>query len=329
MPTSQNQKAKALYLMKILLEQTDEEHTLTIRELLCALAKYGVIAERKSIYSDLELLRKYGLDVEMRKDKTFGYFIASRQFELPELKLLVDAVQSSRFITRKKSNELIRKLASLTSDHQAAQLRRQVLTADSPKAINESVYYNIDAIHSAINAGRRISFKYFDYSTGKTRQYRRGGEPYHQSPIALCWNDDKYYLVCYSEKYDDFVHFRVDRMSDVAVCEEKVEKADVKRSRVSGHIRHVFGMYGGKVVRAKLRFDNSLVNAVLDRFGNDIRLYKVGDSFDINVEVSESLTFLSWIVKFGDKAEIISPESLRVAMRELIEGLSQKYNTAE
>ena len=325
MPTSPNQKKKALYLMKILMDRTDEEHTLTIQELIAALAEYGVAAERKSIYSDLELLRNYGLDIVMRQEKTCSYFVASRQFEIPELKLLVDAVQSSRFITHKKSSELINKLSSLTSNHQAKQLKRQVLTASRPKAINESVYYSIDAIHTAINTGKQISFRYFDYDIGKTRIYRRNGELYYQTPVALCWNDDKYYLICYSGKYDSFVHYRVDRMDGVSVCQARAEKVDKKSFNISEHIKHVFGMYGGKVVRAKLLFDKSLVNAVLDRFGADTRLYKNGDCFEINVEVPESLVFLSWIAQFGGKAEIISPESLRKAMRELIDELNQKY----
>lgn len=312
--------------MKILLEQTDEDQVLTIQELLGFLSEYGVIAERKSIYSDMELLRNYGVDVEMRKSKTVGYYIASRQFELPELKLLVDAVQSSRFITYKKSNELIEKLSSLTSVHQAKQLRRHVFTADRPKAINESVYYNIDAIHTAINAGKKISFNYFDYNLSKTRTYRKSGELYTQTPLALCWNDDKYYLICYSAKYDNFVHYRVDRMSNVSVLKENAEKIDKKRFDVSKHVKHLFGMYSGKITRAKLRFDNSLINAVLDRFGINVKLHRSPAFFEIYAEVSESPVFLSWIAQFGSKAEIITPTSLREAMSELICDLNTKYN---
>ena len=321
MPTSANQKMKLLYLMKILTEQTDEDHALTIQELLSALSDYGVIAERKSIYSDLELLRQYGLDIERRQSKTFSYYVASRQFELPELKLLVDAVHSSRFITQKKSNELIKKLSSLTSNHLAKQLRRQVLLADRPKAINESVYYNIDAIHAAINAGKKISFRYFDYDHNKARTYRRDGETYTHTPMALCWNDDKYYLICYIAKYDNLAQFRVDRMSNVSACSEKADPIDKKRFNTSAHIKQIFGMFGGEVVRARLRFDNSLVNPVLDRFGVDVKLHKNGDAFEISVEISNSPVFLSWIAQYGAKAEIISPDSLRDSMRCLIEEL--------
>jgi len=316
---------KPLYLMKILLEQTDEDHPITIQEILNTLSEYGIKAERKSIYSDLELLRGYGLDIEMLKTKTVGYYIASRQFELPELKLLVDAVQSSRFVTRKKSEELIKKLSSLTSNHQAKQLKRQVFVADRPKAINESVYYNIDAIHAAINGGKKISFKYFDYDLSKSRVYRRDGELYSHTPLALCWNDDKYYLICYSAKYDDFTHYRIDRMSGVSVCAESADKIDRKRFNVAEHIKRVFGMYGGEVVKARLRFDNSLINPVLDRFGTDVAIHKNGESFEIRIEVSESPVFLSWITQFGGNAEIIAPDSLREAMGGFISELSAKY----
>jgi len=327
MPTSPNQKMKALYLMKILEERTDEDHTLTISELIGALSEYGVVAERKSIYSDMEMLRHYGLDIEMRKSKKVGYYIASRRFELPELKLLVDAVQSSRFITQKKSNALIKKISMLTSNHQARELNRQVFTVGRLKTRNESIYYNIDAIHTAINSGRKIDFKYFDYDLKKERSYRKSGKVYSLTPLALCWNDDKYYLVCYSAKYDSFVNFRVDRMSDVSISDENADKVDKKRFNVSEHIKHSFGMYSGEVVRVKLRFDNSLVNTVLDRFGADTSLYKCGDNcFEVNVEISESPVLFSWIAQFGSKAEILAPERLRKAMRDLVEELNAMYN---
>jgi len=326
MPTSQNQKMKLIYLMRIFQERTDEENALTVQEMISALSEYGISAERKSIYSDIELLRHYGLDIELRQSKTFSYYLASREFELPELKLLVDAVQSSRIITHKKSNELIKKLSGLTSSHQAKKLRRQVVTADNPKAINESVYYSIDAIHAAINSGLKISFKYFDYATDRTRVYRRSSEPYIQTPLALCWSDDKYYLICYNSKYDSFVHYRVDRMSSVTVHEEKADTVDRRRFNVSEHIRQVFGMYSGEVVKATLRFDNDLINSVFDRFGTNVKLRTFGDYFEINVELSESLVFFSWMIQFGDRAEIVAPESLRDSMRSLIKRVSGKYS---
>ncbi|WP_283606556.1 helix-turn-helix transcriptional regulator [Faecalispora anaeroviscerum] len=325
MPVSQNQKMKLLYLMRILLERTDADHTMTVQELIAALAEYGILAERKSVYSDLELLSQFGLDVESQRSRTVGYYIDARKFELPELKLLVDAVQSSRFITPKKSTELIQKLSALTSNPQASQLRRQVYVADRPKTINESIYYNIDAIHAAINSGCKISFQYFDYNTDKERVYRKDGERYCQSPMALCWDDDKYYLICYSTKYDDFAHYRVDRMCQVAVCEETADMPDQRRFNVAEHTKQVFGMYSGELVSATLRFDQSLVNAVLDRFGPEVPFRECGDSFEICVEVSNSPVFLSWIFQFGEKAEIVAPESLIASMQALLSEQAKKY----
>ena len=326
MPSSPNQKMKLLYLMRILLEESDEDTPLTIAEIQQTLARYDIQAERKSIYSDIELLRQFGLDIETRKSKSFGYFIASRQFEMPELKLLVDAVQSSRFITQKKSAELIQKLSTLTSKTQAKHLKRQVFVAERPKAINESVYYSIDTIHAAIRDGYKINFKYFDYDLSKTRAYRKSGEHYNLTPLALCWNDDNYYLICYNAKYDDFNHYRVDRMSDVSICEGKADKLEKGRFNLAEHMKRVFGMFGGERTRAKLRFDQSLINIVLDRFGIDVLLHKDGDCFEVTVDISASPVFLSWIAQFGDKAEIISPDSLRETMRAMICRLSEKYD---
>lgn len=327
MPSSQNQKLKLLYLMKILMEKTDVQNPLTISEIVTALAGYDIKAERKSIYSDMELLRSFGIDIETRRNKTTRYYIDARQFELPELKLLVDAVQSSRFITQKKSEGLIKKLASLTSGEQAKQLRRQVFVTDRAKTINETVYYSIDQIYYAINENRRISFKYFDYDVNKNRIYRKQGDLYQNTPVMLCWNDDKYYLIAYSVKHDGLTHYRVDRMSDVNVLDEAGDMFDRSRFNIAEHIKQVFGMYSGELIRARLAFDNSLVNVVIDHFGKDVSIVSSdGGWFEINVDVSISPVFLAWMFQFGDRAEIKAPDSLIAAMCELVEKSRQKYS---
>ena len=325
MPSSPNQRMKLLHLMKILLERTDDNHTLAIPDLISALAEYDIKAERKSLYTDMELLRRYGLNIEVKKSKSVGYYIGARQFELPELKLLVDAVQSSRFITAKKSSELIKKLSDLASVHQAKELKRQVVMTERVKPLNENIYYSIDAIHEAINGQWKIHFKYFDYDAGKTRVYRKDGERYCQTPVALCWNDDKYYLICYSAKYDGFAHYRVDRMSDVEICDEDADPINEKQFNVAEHTKQVFGMYGGELVTTTLRFDVSLVNIVLDKFGVDLLLRKNDEQFEITVDVSNSPVFLSWIFQFGDKAEIVAPTSLRESMVTLLAENTKKY----
>lgn len=327
MPSSPNQRMKLLYLMKIFLERTDENHPLTTAQLIDALAEYNITAERKSIYTDIALLCQFGLCIESRRNRTMGYYIDARTFELPELKLLVDAVQSSRFITARKSNELIKKLSSLTNIHQAKELKRQVVMSERPKTLNEEIYYNIDAIHTAINGRFKINFQYFDYTPDKKRVYRKDGEIYCHTPMALCWSDDKYYLICYSSKYDDFAQYRVDRMSHVQVCAEAAEKVDKGRFNIAEYTKQMFGMYAGELVRAKLRFDNSLVNTVLDRFGADLPLQACGDAFEMTVDVSASPVFLSWMFQFGNKAEIVAPDNLRASMTALIVENAKKYES--
>ena len=319
MPMSPNQRSKLLYLMKIMLDKTDEQNPLTIGEIIAELGAYGISAERKSIYTDFELLRQYGLNIEAQRSKTTSYYIAHRQFELPELKLLVDAVQSSHFITEKKSEELISKLSSLTSAAQAKQLQRQVYVAGRAKTMNETVYYSIDQIHAAVNEGAKIAFKYFDYGTDKRRIYRKNGEVYITSPVTLCWSNDSYYLIAYSAKHDGLTHYRVDRMSDVSVLDEAADAFEREKFNIAEHIRRVFGMYSGELLRATLLFDNSLVNVVLDHFGKEVRLLPKEDGrFEVKTDVSVSPVFLAWMFQFGKRAEIKAPISLKEAMRELI-----------
>jgi len=325
MPGTLNQRLKLLYLMKILLERTDEEHPLTMVQLIAALTEYGIQAERKSLYSDMELLRQFGLDVQTQKSKSVGYYIGVREFELPELKLLVDAVQSSRFITAKKSGQLIKKLSALASVHQAKQLNRQVVMAELPKPLNESIYYSIDAIHEAISSRRKICFQYFDYDTNKKRVYRKGGAAYCQTPVALSWSDDKYYLICFSAKYDGFAHYRVDRMSHVTVSDAPGDKLDRTQFNVAEYTKQLFGMFGGTKMTAKLRFHQSLVNAVLDQFGAELPLYRNGEQFEITIDVSNSPVFLSWVFQFGGRVEILAPTELRASMAALLQEHANKY----
>jgi len=326
MPATSNQRAKLLYLMKILLDKSDAANPLTMNDLIAALAAYGIQAERKSIYSDLEILRQFGLDIETQRSKATSYYIANRQFELPELKLLVDAVQSSRFITEKKSNELIAKLSSLTNEAQAKQLRRQVYVAGCAKSFNEMSYYSVDAIHTAINDRKKIAFKYFDYDVKKKRVYRKEAATYIVTHITLCWDNDNYYLIAYSVDFDDLRHYRVDRMSDTETLNDPADSFDKKKFNVADHIKRIFGMYSGELVHATLSFDNSLINVVLDYFGKDIVL-KARDNgwIEVKADVSVSPVFLAWMFQFGDHAQIKAPQSLITAMRESLLANAYKY----
>jgi len=310
--------------MKIMLEKTDAQNPLTVAEIISELNIYGISAERKAIYNDLDILREFGIEIETIKSKTVGYYVASRQFDLTELKLLVDAVQSSRFITLKKSQELIQKLSSLTSTALAKQLKRQIYVSGRAKSSNESALYNVDAIYAAINDGKKISFKYFDYDLRKNRVFRKNGSEYKATPIAMTWSDDKYYLIALCDEHREIRHYRVDRMYTVT---ELDDVADVTEPLdMAKYNKRVFGMYNGELVCADLCFDNSLVNIVLDQFGSDIfMIASEGGYFNIKTDISISPVFLGWMFQLGRKAHINGPEKLITAMQKLIDENLENY----
>lgn len=296
--------------MKILLDKTDEEHTITVPQMIEELANMGISAERKSIYDDLEYLKLFGIDIVCQKSKTHDYFVATRDFELPELKLLVDSVQSSKFITHKKSLELIHKIGNLTSHNNARKLQRQVFVSNRVKTMNESIYYNVDAIHEAIAQNKQISFKYFEWTVDKKKQFRKNGDKYIETPVSLTWDDENYYLITYKEKYYNFTHYRVDKMSDIEIVDaDRVmpqEEFDLAK-----YSKTMFSMFGGEETDVSVQFKNFLVGAVIDRFGDDVPIIKSDDEhFIARIKVAASPHFLSWVISFGSNAKIISPEWL-------------------
>jgi len=320
-----HQKLKLLYLMKILMEQTDEEHTLTVPQMIAELSKVGISAERKSIYDDLEYLQLFGIDICSTKTKTTNYFVASRDFELPELKLLVDSVQSSKFITHKKSLELISKIEKLTSRHNAKQLQRQVFVTNRVKTLNERIYYNVDKIHEAIAENKQITFKYFGLDVNKKKVYGKDGGLYHESPVSLTWDDENYYLITYKEKYDSYVHYRVDKMEDIELSEEDRVLSE-KPFDLSVYSKSMFQMYSGEETDVTIQFENELVGVVYDRFGVDVPIIKTDEThFICNVKVAVSPHFLSWIISFGNKAKIISPDYVQEQLYELIREAQEQY----
>ncbi len=303
------QRLKILYLYKILLERTDELHSISMSEIINALDHYGISAGRKALYEDIEALRTFGLDIKQLKGNKFGYYLASRDFELPELKLLADAVTSSRFLTEKKSNELLKKIESLSSVHEAKQIHRQVYIANRVKAMNERIYINVDTIHSAITEGKKISFKYFDYDVQKKKKYRDGIRIC--SPYALSWNEERYYLIGYYKKYDRITNFRIDRMEAITILGEASEpKPD--DFNLAEYMNSSFSMFSGEPEEVKLRFQNKLVSSVIDRFGKDIMIIPDGDEyFTVRVKVKAEPPFFAWLFQFGSKAKIIEPEALK------------------
>lgn len=306
MPKGLGQKRKLLELARILLKNTDEEHSMSTAQLIEALGQRGIEAERKGIYDDAEQLRLSGLDVQYRKGKPMGWFIGTREFQLAELKLLVDAAQASRFLTARKSGVLIAKLEGLASVHQARQLQRQVFVAGRIKTMNESIYYNVDKLHTAIGAGRVVTFRYFEYNLRKEKVFRRDGKRYRVSPYGLIWDNENYYLAGWDETKKDVRHYRVDKMAELTILSvpRNMEHAiDMERYA----LRH-FSMFAGQEAQVRLRCAARLAGVVLDRFGQDIILVPDGEEFfTVTLDVAVSPQFWGWVFGLEDGVEVLSP----------------------
>ncbi len=319
-----HKKLKLLYIAKFLMERTDEDHTVTVKDIIAHLDGLGIPAERKAIYDDLHLLEDFGMDIVRTKTKTSNVYLGSREFQLPELKMLVDVVQASPFLTQKKSMELIEKLERLTSRPRALELRRQVYVMDRIKSPNEQLYYHIDAISQAIHTARQVTFRYFDWGIDGKRSYRRDGERYAVNPVALCV-ERYYYLVAYDEERG-YVHYRVDRMSDVAVSEQPRAKLP-EHFDLARYVRGIFDMYAGERTVVTLEMDRSLLNVAMDRFGTDAHLRAGGESGTavLSAAVEMSPTFLSWVMGFGSKMRILSPPQAREALTALCRETLAQY----
>lgn len=322
-----NQKLKILYLMKILVDKTDEDHDITLNEIVKELRLYGVTAERKSLYNDIKNLCDFGFDVVGSSyNRTYHYQLINRNFELAEMKLLVDAVQSSKFITEKKSKDLINKLESYASIYQKEKLDRQVNVAGRVKTMNEDIYNNVDAIHEAINNNRQITFQYFTWNVDRKMEIKHDGATYCVSPWALCWDDEKYYLIGFDNIEGKIKHFRVDKMLKVEVTNtRRLGKNEFNEIKMSEYTNRLFGMFDGEVQHVKMRCENVAANIMIDRFGKDVPIFKVDeDHFDITVRVSVSKLFLGWVMAIPG-VKILSPESTVEAMRDEIRRLQEIY----
>ncbi len=303
--------------MQYLLQSSDEAHPLTIRDMSEELARHDIKAERKTLYDDLEALRQFGLDIVVVRGKVTGYYIGSRDFELAELKLLVDSVQSSKFITEKKTLSLIKKIEGLASVYDAQLLQRQVYVRNRVKSMNESVYYNVDEISGAITGDSAIRFHYFDYTVDKERRFRRDGAWYEISPFSLMWDSEKYYMLGYDTAAGQLKHYRVDKMTDIsALGTPRDGKAVFEKVDISQYSKKVFHMFSGELLGLRLRFENRFVGAVLDRFGGDTVILPVDDEhFTVCVSVAVSPKFFAWLYGFGTAAEILAPDSVREQFR--------------
>ena len=318
MSKSSNQKTKLLHLARMLLRQTDEDHPLAVAQIIEALARQDIKAERKSIYDDMEALRLFGLDVQCRKGKSPGWFVGERDFELPEVKLLMDAVQSSRFITQRKSDTLIRKLEGLASVHQAGQLQRQVYVSGRIKVMNESIYYNVDKLHTAIAGQKAITFKYFDYDIARKKVFRQEGKRYMVSPYGLIWNSENYYLVAFDHAHRELRHYRVDKMTEIVVTNLDREGREQHRDfQLAEYGQKHFGMYGGQELKVTLRGRREKASLVWDRFGQDIILVPDGeDYFTVTLPVVISPQFFGWLLGLNGSITLAGPKEAVSAYRQ-------------
>lgn len=329
MAKGSNQKLKLLYLAKIFTELTDENHGLSVQQLISELNRYDINADRKTIYLDIEELQTFGMDIiHEQSGRNVYYYLVSRDFELAELKLLVDTVQSAKFITEKKSRTLLKKLYSLTSVYNAKELNREVFINGRVKTMNESIFYNVDKLHTAIERNCQIKFKYFQWNVKKEQELRHDGKFYCISPWALLWDDENYYLVGYDSEAGIIKHFRVDKMLNISVTEKNREGKDVfDEIDLPKYTRGLFGMFGGETERVTLRCKNDMAGAIIDRFGKDISLIPDGDGyFSVTVEVFPSQQFLGWVIGLGSGVRIAAPESMVERMKTTVRRLAEEYN---
>ena len=299
--------------MKIMLEKTDEYHGLTMQQILQELALYDIKAERKSIYMDFEDMSRLGVEVVCdRQGREHLYHVTGRQFELPELKLLIDAVQSSKFITEKKSRQLIDKVKSLASENEASELSRQVYVHGRIKTMNESIYYNVDDIHNAINNDQKIRFKYYKWSINKRLVARHGGDYFYVSPWALTWDDENYYMIAFDDLSREIKHYRVDKMDKIDILDEKREGRTLFRNfDMAAYAKMNFGMFGGEIKKVTIEFPDEMCGVFIDRFGKDISFRKAGSGRSlVAVNVAISNQFFGWILSLGPDVKIVKPDDV-------------------
>ena len=321
MGKSFNQKLKLLYIMQMLKENTDENHAMSANDIISALAKQGISAERKSIYDDIERLKLFGCDILSRRSEPKGYYLASRDFEIAELKLLVDAVQSSKFITEKKSNQLIHKIEQLASRHEAQTLQRQVVVSNRIKTMNESIFYNIDKLHSAISSDVKITFKYCSWTLAKKLEPKKDGANYTVSPYILIWDDENYYLIAFDHDAGEIRHYRVDKMDSLVQTDLPREGKQLFDDRfdAAAYSRKVFGMFSGEEKTVKLKCLNRFIGVMLDRFGSSLRLFPAdNEHFYLDVDVVVSPQFFSWVFSLEGDVRIVNPPEVCEAFEKQI-----------
>lgn len=325
MPKGKNQKVKLIKILEILKNESDEEHPMSTNALIKRLRDYDIEVERKTLYDDIECLNECGYEIMTVKTNANYYYIDDRTFSVAELKILLDAVNASHFVTEKKTRELTEKIAALGGNYRAEMLKRHVVSLDT-KHTNEKIYYNIDSLNDCIERGKKARFRYFQYNLSGKHEYKREGEEYLVSPINLICSEDNYYLVAYSDKYDNVAHYRVDRIDGVTASEEDVSEKCKKRAAQPKTNKKVFSMFKGEDHKVTLLCDQSLINVVVDRFGENAIMTKSDDGkFTVSANILVAPTFYSWVFTFGDKMKILSPQKVVDEMKALVDSVKNLY----
>lgn len=328
MAKSEKQKQKLLYIAKYLMEHTDESHAVSTPKLIEYLNTEGIKAERKSIYNDIDTLNDFGMDIIRSEAHRGGYMLASREFELAEVKLLIDLVQSSKFITEKKSRELIQKLEAQVSKYDAKAMQRQVQIIGRSKTLNETIYYNVDMIHAAISKNVKIRFHYFEWDINKKMKLRHDGAFYEVSPWKLTWDDENYYLMAYDAAANAIKHYRVDKMLDVSLTEEeRTGKELFEKIDMGEYVKKTFSMFAGEEKTVRLLCHNSMIGVIVDEFGTEVAIRKEDEEHVMaRMDVAVSPQFFGWLAGLGDRVEIVAPVEVRTAYTSYLENIISRYH---
>jgi len=322
MLTTGAQRIKLLKLLELLRQETDEHNPMTTNQICEKLADVGVSGDRRTLSQEIELLNECGYEVmSVRVGKSKAYYIEDRSFSVPELRILIDAVQAASFITEKKTAALIDQIAALGGTHRAALLADNSVKFNTRKHTNETIYYNVNYLEEAIAEGRKVVFRYFDLDENASKVYRREGHHYVVEPVALVFHEDNYYLMTYSAKHEGTANYRVDRMEEVAVIDDRVSEVTIQlRQSIGDYTEQAFKMYGGEPKEVTLEFDERLIGSVYDKFGEDVKMTRVSNTkCAVTTKVQVSPVFWGWVFQFAGKMKIISPENLRLEYKKLIE----------
>lgn len=331
MAARSGQKLKLFYIIEILKKYTDEEHPMNATQICDKLSAYNVTAERKAVYNDIEQLIFLGFDIIKTRVPQSGYFLGSREFEIPEISLLSDAVKTAKFISVKKTRELVNKLDDMMSVYQVSSKKMGIYIDEDSKTKNEEIYYTIDTVSRAIENRKQVKFKYTLRKIGDNKQIETNTAERTVSPYALTWQDDHYYLIGNYEKYDNLIHLRIDRMHAAEETDFPIrpfsEVSDYKNYfDVADYTKRLFGMFGGKIEEVELKCSKDMLEQVLDRFGENIFISKLTEkTFNFTYSAAVSDALVTWIINFGDKIEAVKPKSLRNMIKDRITSINKIY----